>query len=259
MIAKMSFKELAKRFARETSTGRFIPQLDGLRFIAITMVVLFHLNGYVASYSPIAFSRPPDQDVLSRLLVHGHYGVQFFFIISGFILALPFASHHIHQTPKIDLSAYYVRRLTRLEPPYLLSLILLCALAVLLKGRELSTLLPHLAAGLVYLHTVVYGTANPVNAVAWSLEIEVQFYLIVPLLTKLFAIRGQLRRRSAIVFWVSPQSFCKGYSSMRGTGGCSCQFSAFCNSFSSDSCWPTFTCVSGAMTPITIGAGMFLR
>lgn len=164
------------------------------------MVVLFHLNGYVASYSPIAFSRPPDQDVLSRLLVHGHYGVQFFFIISGFILALPFASHHIHQTPKIDLSAYYVRRLTRLEPPYLLSLILLCALAVLLKGRELSTLLPHLAAGLVYLHTVVYGTANPVNAVAWSLEIEVQFYLIVPLLTKLFAIRGQLRRRSAIVF-----------------------------------------------------------
>jgi peptidoglycan/LPS O-acetylase OafA/YrhL len=195
----MAFETLLGRFSRETSTGKFIPQLDGLRFIAIIMVVLFHLNGYVASYSPVAFSTRPEQDGLSRLLVHGHYGVQFFFIISGFILALPFASHHIHGTARPNLSAYFTRRLTRLEPPYLLSLILFCALMVLLKREELRTLLPHLFAGFVYLHNVIYGTGNRLNAVAWSLEIEVQFYLLVPLLTKVFAIRRPLQRRFVII------------------------------------------------------------
>jgi peptidoglycan/LPS O-acetylase OafA/YrhL len=195
----MAFNTLLGRFARETSTGRFIPQLDGLRFVAIAMVVLFHLNGYVASYSPVAFSTPPEHDRLSLLLVHGHYGVQFFFIISGFILALPFASHHIHGTRRVNLAAYFTRRLTRLEPPYLFSLVLFCALIVLVKGEAFRTLLPHLAAGSVYLHNIIYGTGNRLNGVAWSLEVEVQFYLLVPLLTKLFAIPGRLGRRSTMV------------------------------------------------------------
>jgi len=163
------------------------------------MVVLFHLNGYVAAYLPVAFSTPPDQDSLSRLLAHGHYGVQFFFIISGFILALPFASYRLIQTPRVKLSAYYLRRLTRLEPPYLLSLILICALLVLRRGEELRTLLPHLAAGSVYLHNIIYGSGNRINSVAWSLEIEVQFYLLVPLLTRLFALPSRLQRRVAII------------------------------------------------------------
>ena len=195
----MISERLLNKLSRETSTGRFIPQLDGMRFVAISMVVLFHVNGYVASHSPAVFAAPPEQDGLYRLLMHGHYGVQFFFIISGFILALPFASHYLHDTPRIDLSAYYLRRLTRLEPPYLLSLILICGLIVLLKGEELRTLFPHLAAGFGYVHNIAYGTGNRLNGVAWSLEVEVQFYLLVPLLTKLFAIPHRLRRRLAII------------------------------------------------------------
>jgi peptidoglycan/LPS O-acetylase OafA/YrhL len=195
----MAFENLLKKFSRETSSGRFIPQLDGLRFFAITAVVLFHLSGYVAAHSPVSFSTPPSQDPLSRLLVHGHYGVQFFFIISGFILALPFASHYLLETRRVELSAYYKRRLTRLEPPYLVSLIGFCILIMLVKGETLAELFPHLAAGFGYIHNIIYGSGNRLNGVAWSLEIEVQFYLLVPLLTKLFAIRGQLRRRSAIV------------------------------------------------------------
>lgn len=195
----MAFERLLKKFRRETSSGRFIPQLDGLRFIAITMVVLFHLSGHVASHSPVSFQTPPAEDRLAQLLVHGHYGVQFFFIISGFILALPFASHYLRETPRVRLSAYFTRRLTRLEPPYLLSLIAFCALIVLLKGETVGDLLPHLAAGFAYLHNIIYGSGNRINGVAWSLEVEVQFYLLVPLLTKLFAISGRFRRRMAIM------------------------------------------------------------
>jgi peptidoglycan/LPS O-acetylase OafA/YrhL len=195
----MTSKGLFERFARETSSGRFIPQLDGLRFVAIAMVVLFHVNAYVAADSPVAFAIRPENDLLSRLLAHGHYGVQFFFIISGFILALPFASHHLLQTSKTNLRRYFTRRLTRLEPPYLFNLILLCTLIAMWQGQALRTLLPHLAAGIVYQHDLFYGRANYLNSVAWSLEIEVQFYLLVPLLTRLFAVPGRLRRRAAII------------------------------------------------------------
>lgn len=195
----MAFERLLKKFRRETSSGRFIPQLDGLRFIAIAMVVLFHLSGHVATHVPVSFSTPPVNDPLAQLLVHGHYGVQFFFIISGFILALPFASHYLRETPRVELSAYYTRRLTRLEPPYLLSLIAFFIIIMLIKGKTAGELLPHLAAGFAYLHNIIYGSGNHINGVAWSLEVEVQFYVLVPLLTKLFAIRRQFRRRMAVI------------------------------------------------------------
>ena len=99
----------------------------------------------------------------------------------------------------IELPAYYTRRLTRLEPPYLLSLIAFFAVMVVLKGAGVAELFPHLAAGSVYLHNIIYGTGNRINGVAWSLEVEIQFYLLVPLLTKLFAIRGRLARRMSVI------------------------------------------------------------
>lgn len=195
----MPFDRLLKKLSRETSSGRFIPQLDGLRFFAIAAVVLFHLSGYVAAHSPVSFSTSPQDNRLAQLLEHGHYGVQFFFIISGFILALPFGQHYLRQAPRVELRAYYMRRLTRLEPPYLLSLIAVCAVLVLIKGESLKELFPHLAAGFVYLHNLIFGNGNRINGVAWSLEVEIQFYLLVPLLTRLFAVRGRLRRRIMIV------------------------------------------------------------
>jgi peptidoglycan/LPS O-acetylase OafA/YrhL len=82
-------------------------------------------------------------------------------------------------------------------------------------------LLPHFAAHAVYLHNVIYGSIySPgfvaINHVTWSLEIEIQFYLLAPLLCLVFAIRGgRWPRRAAIVagivagtlvehFWGSP-------------------------------------------------------
>jgi hypothetical protein len=38
---------ILSHLSRETSSGRFIPEMDGLRFVAIGMVFLFHLNGYL--------------------------------------------------------------------------------------------------------------------------------------------------------------------------------------------------------------------
>jgi peptidoglycan/LPS O-acetylase OafA/YrhL len=96
------------------------------------------------------------------------------------------------------LKAYFLRRVTRLEPPYVLCMILLFGLHVLARGRSARELFPHLCASLVYLHDLIFSAESPINNVTWSLEIEIQFYLLTPLLSMLFLLRPKRLRRAVI-------------------------------------------------------------
>src|SRR5438270_4497146 len=187
------------RFSRETTSGRFIPEMDGLRFVAIAMVILFHLNGYLAAKSGASLAPGAQSGWLAQVALVGFRGVELFFVISGFILGLPFAAHYLHHAPPVLLKKYYLRRLTRLEPPYFVTVLALFVLALCIQGKTAAHLYPHLAASLLYLHNLVYGASSPVIGVAWSLEIEVQFYLLVPLLTLMFRIRNRWVRRASLV------------------------------------------------------------
>jgi peptidoglycan/LPS O-acetylase OafA/YrhL len=180
---------------RITSGGRFIPEIDGLRFVAIASVVLYHLHGFVVADGVVA----QTHDSLRAAVEHGYRGVNLFYIISGFILGLPFAAHYLNAQPAVSLKAYFLRRLTRLEPPYILNLLISFALLVSLQGASAGILLPHLGASLLYLHNLWFGEQSAINAVAWTLEIEVQFYCLVPLLALIFLVRSTLARRVALV------------------------------------------------------------
>lgn len=180
---------------RITSSGRFIPEIDGLRFMAIASVVLYHLSGWVAIDGII----PKQPTFLLPGVEHGYRGVNLFYVISGFILGLPFAAHYLKKQPAVRLRAYFLRRLTRLEPPYILNLLLLTAALVIGNGARLSSLLPHLGASVVYLHNQIFGQASTINGVAWSLEIEVQFYCLAPILAGIFSVRSRFARRLALI------------------------------------------------------------
>jgi len=183
---------------RVTSSGRFIPEIDGLRFVAILSVYVYHLNGYLLEKGA-SFPVGSTTTRFVTLLSHGNNGVQLFFVISGFILGLPFASHFLSGERRVSLRAYFFRRLTRLEPPYMLSMVLVFTLLILYVGQSAQVLLPHLVASLLYVHNLVYASGSSINAVAWSLEVEIQFYVLVPLLAALFAIRNARWRRIAII------------------------------------------------------------
>ncbi|HEX8830257.1 MAG TPA: acyltransferase, partial [Longimicrobium sp.] len=190
---------LQARLRRKTTSARFIPEVDGLRFVAIALVVLFHVGVYVGTRHGFAPSAPAHS-WLGRIAVQGKHGVQLFFILSGFILGVPFAARWLANGPKVELRRYFLRRVTRLEPPYLLAMLGLGALLVLTGRYPSDTVLPHLAASLGYVHTLVYGRESLVNSVAWSLEVEIQFYLLAPLLAAaLFRIHRPALRRTAIV------------------------------------------------------------
>jgi peptidoglycan/LPS O-acetylase OafA/YrhL len=180
------------QFKRITTQKQFIPQIDGLRFVAIASVVFFHIYAALergAIPVPIAF----NTDLAKR-------GVELFFGISGFILGVPFASRYLAGAPKVKLQQYFLRRLTRLEPPYFFSLFVWAAMQDIVAHRPLADMAPHLAASAVYLHNLIFGAfPGAVNGVAWSLEIEVQFYVLVPLLAMVFAISNAWARRAVIL------------------------------------------------------------
>lgn len=161
--------------------------------------MIFHFN--------TAFSRQLGLDDLGFSLLGGKnnlgspawwlvrldLGVKVFFAISGMVLAIPFFRHYLLMGSKINLKDYFFRRLTRLEPPLIVSLFLFLCIHIFLLDKTLYDMLPHLGAGLLYFHMFIYGKPNPINPVTWSLETEAQFYILVPFFfALLFLYRSKL-------------------------------------------------------------------
>ena len=111
--------------SRITNSGNFIPEIDGLRFVAIITVVLFHLYGFIENKDGSIYSTNYNFDFIANFLKNGNFGVELFFVLSGFILGLPFAKHYLKDSKKLSLKSYFLRRVSRLEPPYIIVMFLL--------------------------------------------------------------------------------------------------------------------------------------
>jgi peptidoglycan/LPS O-acetylase OafA/YrhL len=182
------------RLRRTTNRKAFIPEIDGLRFFAIATVVFYHVNtayakslGQNTEWGLSAMGSMWETGTLAWWWIRLDMGVKVFFSISGFVLALPFLKNLLQGGPEVNLKDYFIRRLTRLEPPFLVTLFLFLLVHVFMLGNPLSEMMPHFLAGIVYCHKLVFGTQNPINPVTWSLETEAQFYALVPFVFMLVA------------------------------------------------------------------------
>lgn len=202
--------------SRVTSSGSFVPVIDGMRFFAIATVFLYHANiATVRALHPQSDAAQQaqilDSNFLTSVFNKGNVGVPVFFAISGFILGLPFALASRGLAPPVRLPAYFLRRVTRLEPPYLASLLLAALLHAVTLTQSLLSMLPGFLASLVYLHMLVFGRRSDVNPVAWSLEIEVQFYILAPLLSRLLRIQDRWWRRGWILALMVPSIIMRSF------------------------------------------------
>jgi peptidoglycan/LPS O-acetylase OafA/YrhL len=187
-------------FRRVTSDGSYIPEIDGLRFVAILSVLLFHIGRMTEiNYGDYVPSGNALTSFFPIMLFHGGRGVELFFAISGMILGLPFARHYLCGGRAPGIGKYFLRRLTRLEPPYIVNLLIRLPLVAFTLHWSYHNLLPHFFASLFYLHGLVYHEWPVVHPPSWSLEIEVQFYILAPLLALLAFRKGPWLRRSALL------------------------------------------------------------
>lgn len=177
-----------------------VPSLDGMRGVAVLWVVMFH---YVALGDATrdawiqAIGAIPLVDAVVR---NGYLGVDLFFLISGFLLTLPWFVHAAAGQQAPPARDFYARRVRRIVPAYYVQLALLFLLFIpLLRGwdywkRDLYVIawnaLAH--AGFLQLTSPLTSGSLAVNGALWTLAIEAQYYLLLPLAAPLL-VRAPVR------------------------------------------------------------------
>lgn len=149
---------------------RYIPELDGLRAIAIIIVIASHYG-------------------LGRI-IPGNFGVTLFFFISGFLIT-SLLFKELNDTGTLAIKLFYIRRFLRLAPALLVMIALTSAGYFALTS---TIVWPAVAAGLLY-YTNYYGifggsSAMPITPL-WSLSVEEHFYLFYPAFFYFFARNSQ--------------------------------------------------------------------
>jgi peptidoglycan/LPS O-acetylase OafA/YrhL len=191
------------RLRRVTSGENYVPEIDGVRFVAIVCVLIQHLHERILRRTAAIYP-----DIPEHLFHTAGAGVSIFFALSGLILYRGLANS-LERHGAVNLKSYFWRRITRLEPPYV---IVMTALFLYLSVvgynsahiRRFNTgpdsLFVAYLASLSYTYCMIFGSLPKLNGVAWSLEIEVQYYVMAPLLAIL--IRGSGLKHRAILFFL---------------------------------------------------------
>jgi len=169
-----------------SSTRALRPDIQGLRAVAVLLVVVYHLW--------------PD------LLPGGFVGVDVFFVISGYLI-IGMLHRELARTGRISLPEFYAKRIRRLLPAATATLVFVTVTTMTLLPLSLqpATLAEVVAAALnvqnwqLALFSTGYAhataSASPLQHF-WSLGVEEQFYILIPLLMVLGAAIGQRRSGS---------------------------------------------------------------
>ena len=146
---------------RRRRTLSYSPALDGLRAVAITMVVVLHLGG-------------------THLGRGGWIGVNIFFVLSGFLITtLVINEADTSSNGRFSLGGFYLRRIFRLWPAYFVFIAVALVYAWIWQSAEFSAWLHQLFLSAVF-YLNFYAISHPVISgigPLWSLCVEEQFYI----------------------------------------------------------------------------------
>lgn len=191
-------RELARKcvpttgpIARQNFAG-----IDGMRALLALAVVAYHM----VMWRTGSITFPGLRGVAFDLLANGHEAVNAFIVLSGFCLALP-----IWKSGEMDAIAFYKRRAWRILPPYYAALLL----AVLIGcgawhahnghvGASIGFTIAALVGHLTLTNNIIGNTDRSAlgnqefSPVFWSVAVECQIYLTLPLLVRLWRRFGVL-------------------------------------------------------------------
>jgi peptidoglycan/LPS O-acetylase OafA/YrhL len=168
----------------------FVSAFDGLRAIAVLLVVWYHVHDVVQPAALGAFT------AVARL---GWVGVDLFFALSGFLI-----TGILLKTRNSDqyFRNFYVRRVLRIFPLYY-GVVTLILVSHALAGRDGDVPVWSLYAFLSNFFVAASGSPDLALAVTWSLSVEEQFYAVWPALVAFLSTRN-LRLTCALVAVASP-------------------------------------------------------
>jgi peptidoglycan/LPS O-acetylase OafA/YrhL len=146
----------------------YIPALDGLRALAVSMVMFLHAHFFLGQ--------------------NGYIGVDVFFTLSGFLITTLLLEEYQNKG-KIEIVPFYFRRTLRLFPAlYVMLFFVLIYTLISNDVAEKSSLFKEVTASALYINNFIYGIGWWKNYApialghTWSLAVEEQFYLVWPCL-----------------------------------------------------------------------------
>lgn len=156
---------------------KYIPELDQLRGIAALLVVYFHgVAGYYLGLQDGVV--PAVRGPLQAILLNGFTGVALFFVISGFLF-----TWGALQTERLNWRQFYTNRALRILPLYLLMIFVAFSLS---RGNFAFGELVQDLVGLANLRK----NQSDFDVVIWTIAVELQFYLLFPMLLALLKRKG---------------------------------------------------------------------
>ncbi|EIM5202034.1 acetyltransferase [Staphylococcus pseudintermedius] len=167
---------------RKPINPRYMPGLDGVRAVAVIAIIIYHLN--------------------PQWLSGGFLGVDTFFVISGYLITSLLLTEY-HNTGKIKLMSFWLRRVKRLIPAVLFLVMGVIVLSLIFMPTEIQKVRADSIAAIFYVSNWWYIMQNvdyfeqfavqPLKHL-WSLAIEEQFYLVFPIvLLSLFSFIRRLK------------------------------------------------------------------
>jgi len=183
----MRLSDLNARLRHETTSGTTLDGMDTVRGLACLGVVFLHCLGDTGRpYFYLGIGS------FSKALIwparQGWAGLDLFFFISGFLLFMSFGRAAAEGRRPPSVIRFYRRRFLRLGPAYTANI----AIVLLLWGLVFSGYtwyrfdIRDVAAHLLFVHNLIPEYSQSLNPVLWTLAIEAQFYLVLPVVARWF-------------------------------------------------------------------------
>ncbi|MBT2596768.1 acyltransferase [Arthrobacter sp. ISL-72] len=177
--------------------------LTGVRIVAAMWVVLFHVRGNIASEFPWL------GDVIGPVLAHGELGVDLFFALSGYVLALNYGERMGLRLDRNATVKFWWARLARVWPAYAFMLVFAAVWHGLLLARQSDDpvdVRDYSVSSFLRQITLVVQWTEPGfdrltwNGAAWSVSAEAFAYLLFPVMVLLvFRLNRSLSTRSLVI------------------------------------------------------------
>ena len=172
--------------SREERISGYLYALDGLRALSLLMIVTFHTwqQSWISYYLRLnATTMLFNLDLFQR---YGYVAIDSFFVLSGFCMFYPVARDMFGERKFGGWKDFFIKRLRRIYPAYAMMLLLLLIfpkLSWITNGMtNPAEIAKHFLSHLFLVHTYNSATLGSTISTAWTLPIETQFYLLLPLL-----------------------------------------------------------------------------
>ncbi|MBQ2957630.1 MAG: acyltransferase [Clostridia bacterium] len=176
------------------ANSKYIASADLMRVFCTLIVAWYHI--WQQSWLNPAFTIGSFTINFNAFVRTGYMMVDMLLLLSGFLLFLPYARARVEKEKLPKLGEYYKKRVARIVPSYLFCIVIIL-FCFALPQKQYSTaehMWTDILSHLTFTHnfSVLSYHSTRLNSVLWTLAVEVQFYLIAPLIGRAFVKKPML-------------------------------------------------------------------